>query len=256
MAESLDQNRTPPVKPDQAARLIRFALSELTFENGHHDFEHICRLLTRKRICSNVIPATGPVSGGGDQGADFETFPVANSSSASPFFLLATEQKWIFACSLEKNVKKKVKSDLASVANGLPRADKLFFFHHLPIKVADRHKLQRFAIEQHRIELEIFDGMAIAELLSDADTVWIAQRYLSLHSEFILQRNQAGSTWYQHLLGDETSPLTSGHFFEIRDAVREAAHDPESRSHALILFKKLRQYRDHWTHISDLNLRN
>lgn len=69
----------PPsvITSEEAAKLIRFALSELSAENAHHDFEHLCRHLTRRKICPNIIPSTGPVSGGGDQGADFETYKVA-----------------------------------------------------------------------------------------------------------------------------------------------------------------------------------
>jgi hypothetical protein len=84
--------------PEEAGKLIRFALSELAAENAHHDFEHLCRHLTRRKICPNIIPATGPVSGGGDQGADFETYKVAeitvNEVSAPRFFSKAVTEKW------------------------------------------------------------------------------------------------------------------------------------------------------------------
>jgi hypothetical protein len=103
------------VTPEEASKLIRFALSELSVENGHHDFEHLCRHLTRRKICPNIIPSTGPVSGGGDQGADFETYTVSPSSDSSPvsqFFSRAVEENWLFACSLEENYKKKIREDL------------------------------------------------------------------------------------------------------------------------------------------------
>jgi hypothetical protein len=60
--------------PTELARIIRFALDELSRENGHHAFEDLCRELAQARLVSNVLPATGPVAGGGDQGRDFETF--------------------------------------------------------------------------------------------------------------------------------------------------------------------------------------
>ncbi len=93
------------INPDQIKSQIRFQLEQLSSKNAHHEFEHLCRYLTRARICSNVIPATGPVSAGGDQGRDFETFrtylnssPIANST-----FIGMTSQKTIaFACSLQK----------------------------------------------------------------------------------------------------------------------------------------------------------
>ncbi len=59
---------------EQIKAQIRFGLSQLAETNSHHEFEHLCRHLARARICSNIIPATGPVSSGGDQGRDFETF--------------------------------------------------------------------------------------------------------------------------------------------------------------------------------------
>lgn len=58
----------------ELTRQIRFALDQLLPQNGHHQFEHFSRAFTAKKICSNVLPATGPVSAGGDQGRDFETF--------------------------------------------------------------------------------------------------------------------------------------------------------------------------------------
>ena len=60
--------------PSEVEAQVRFALAQLPAQNAHHDFEHICRHLTQQFICSNVLPATGPVSAGGDQGRDFETF--------------------------------------------------------------------------------------------------------------------------------------------------------------------------------------
>src|SRR5882724_7981317 len=73
----------------QAAQYVRFALSQLAGRNGHHEFEQLCFQLARRRVYPNVIPATGPVSAGGDQGADFETFHVGKVmpvGTRSPFF--------------------------------------------------------------------------------------------------------------------------------------------------------------------------
>lgn len=58
--------------PTQRRRFLRFQLDELSAENGHHTFEHICREAARARIASNLLTATGPVSAGGDAGRDFE----------------------------------------------------------------------------------------------------------------------------------------------------------------------------------------
>ena len=50
--------------PTELARMIRFALDELSRENGHHAFEELCRELAQARMVSNLLPATGPVAGG------------------------------------------------------------------------------------------------------------------------------------------------------------------------------------------------
>ena len=58
----------------ELAKYIRFQLSELRAQNKHHEFEHLARQFARLRVCENILPATGPVGAGGDNGRDFETY--------------------------------------------------------------------------------------------------------------------------------------------------------------------------------------
>jgi hypothetical protein len=60
--------------PVEAERYIRFQLEHLTARNEHHTFEEICYRIAKRRMSSNLLPATGPVSAGGDQGRDAETY--------------------------------------------------------------------------------------------------------------------------------------------------------------------------------------
>jgi hypothetical protein len=55
-------------------RYIRFQLADLRAQNAHHAFEDLCRNFARLTICERLLPATGPVGKGGDQGRDFESF--------------------------------------------------------------------------------------------------------------------------------------------------------------------------------------
>ncbi len=90
---------------EQVKAQIRFGLSQLAETNSHHEFEHLCRHLTRARICSNIIPATGPVSNGGDQGRDFETFNTyinKDPSEGTSFTGLISGKQIVFACSMQK----------------------------------------------------------------------------------------------------------------------------------------------------------
>lgn len=50
--------------PTELALMIRFALDELSRENGHHAFEHLCRELAQARIASNILPGHGAGSRG------------------------------------------------------------------------------------------------------------------------------------------------------------------------------------------------
>lgn len=91
----------------QLSAVIRYHLSELSTRNGHHEFEHLTRYLARARLYSNILPATGPVSAGGDGGRDFKnfrtgvTFPL---TAGSTFPQTASGERLVsFACTLEKN---------------------------------------------------------------------------------------------------------------------------------------------------------
>jgi hypothetical protein len=154
----------------------------MSVDNAHHEFEHLCRHLARRRLCSNIIPATGPVAGGGDQGADFESIQLLSDFGTSRYWQLIQTGQIVFACSLEKNLKKKVKADLKSAANRTNPTDWLYFFYPEPVKVSVRNALKEFANQQYKIQLEILDSVAIAEFLADPEMLWIAERYLSLPS--------------------------------------------------------------------------
>lgn len=114
-----------PADPVEVATQVRFALSHLPARNAHHEFEQMCRHLTKRFICSNVLPATGPVSAGGDQGRDFETFRTYLREELGPhgaFLGLVREGPIAFICTLQADdVPTKISSDVATVcASGYP----------------------------------------------------------------------------------------------------------------------------------------
>jgi hypothetical protein len=94
------------MKTDELQQQIRFSMAQLSARNGAADFEKICFYIARRRLHDNVLPATGPVQAGGDQGRDFETFHTYLSrlpDAASKFVAGASTGAVAFACSLEKN---------------------------------------------------------------------------------------------------------------------------------------------------------
>lgn len=173
---------------DQVISQIRFGLEQLSSKNAHHEFEHLCRHLVRTRICSNILPATGPVAAGGDQGRDFETFRTylnSTSIASSTFVGLASIKPLAFACSLEdkKSINRKIKSDVNTImASGSP-IEGIHYFASADIVVATRHNLQDWAQTTHQVSLVLHDGNAIAELLGDPEVFWISERFLNIPAE-------------------------------------------------------------------------
>lgn len=217
---------------DQLASQIRFQLDQLSAQNRHHEFEHLSRHLARLRICSNILPATGPVSAGGDQGRDFESFltylsksPIAGSS----FVGLTSQEAVAFACTLTQKakLKTKIKSDITVIVGGAVPVASIHYFCSSDLPVAERHELQKWTREEHGIHLEVYDGQAIAELLVDSDVFWIATRFLSIPSEmypsFPVSKEE---TWYVKLRSkwktSEVVPENFADFGELKAAVRHA----------------------------------
>jgi len=163
---------------------IRFSLSNLGTQNRFHDFEDICRHFARKRLGLNIIPATGPVQSGGDQGRDFETYKIIPEiRSAKIDELKVIEGSAAFACTIKKDdVSMKVKSDAKKIVEEGSKVDIIYFFSQENVPVAKRHELQKWAQDTYSVKLEIFDGEFLAENLADKDLFWIALEYLQIPS--------------------------------------------------------------------------
>jgi hypothetical protein len=234
----------------EASLYVRFALSQLTGTNGHHEFERLCFQLARRRIYPNVIPATGPVSAGGDQGKDFETYTVGEVmpvGTHSNFFAQASREKVVFACSLEKNVQKKIKDDLKAAAESKEKVDRVAFLTAEDVPVGRRHKLQQFASDTYGLALDIFDAQAISDWLVEPELFWIAQQYLSISSDFVLAVPKSNYAWYEKILSAPINAayLRESDFYKLKDAVRFATHEPVYRSDLPNLLQQLRAFRKH-----------
>ncbi len=164
--------------PSVDASVIRFALAQLRARTAHHRFEDLCRDFFRARISPDVLPATGPVGAGGDQGRDFETFVPLTERSKS-------EKQIVGMCTLQvTHLAAKIKDDLGKVA-ATGSVDRAYVFCEADIPVAVRHQLIQFADARYGINLEIFDGNGLAEQLAESDMIAIAAQYLSLPPEVL-----------------------------------------------------------------------
>ena len=174
----------PDVEP--VKRQIRFFLSELSTRNEHHAFERLCEEVAKARICSNVVPATGPVSAGGDQGRDFETFRTYLEGSdihESAFLGMASEGVLVFACSTEKDPQTgKIRSDVDKIMARGEAPERIYFFSAHNVPVGRRHAVQDEVREEYGVEVEVFDAQWLGEQLSTPDLFWVAEKYLDVPS--------------------------------------------------------------------------
>lgn len=234
----------------EAAQYVRFALSQLSGRNGHHDFEQLCFQLARRRIYPNVLPATGPVSAGGDQGRDFETYAVGEvmpSGARSNFFARASSEKVVFACSLEKNVQRKIKADLRAAWESTETVERLVFFTTQDVPVGRRHGLQRFAMENYGLRLGICDAHAVSEWLVEPELFWIAEQFLEIPSNFNLAVPKSDYKWYEDIVRCPADSIctTFSDFYQLKKAVRFATADPVYHSDLPGLLRKLRRLETH-----------
>ena len=192
--------------PKELAGIIGYYLSQLRVQNRHHDFEHLCQDLARLRIASNILPATGPVAGSGDQGRDFETFYTylrKNLRFSAGFIALASTDTVVFACTVQvKGVNAKIKSDVTAICTEGTAVDRVYFLASEPVKAGDRHDLAEWAEQEHKVKLTILDREAIAEMLCDRDVFWIAKTHLHLPAELAPDppaNEPAAPAWYIRL---------------------------------------------------------
>jgi hypothetical protein len=215
--------------------MIRLALGTLAADNAHHSFEHLSRHVAKRRITSNVLPATGPVSAGGDQGRDFETFRTYLADElpfALGFLALASDDVVVFACTIQRDgLRAKFEDDIKSICTQGTHADRIYIFATENVPTRLRHELQEWAKRQYDVALEIIDGSALAEWLAEPELYWIAQEYLRLPAELAPQIEQAADetqlpSWYVELRAywqePSRQPVNLGDLFDLRHGLRHA----------------------------------
>ncbi|AMY20326.1 MULTISPECIES: hypothetical protein [Nocardiaceae] len=221
--------------PVQMSQIIRLALGTLSADNAHHSFEHMCRHVAKRRIASNVLPATGPVSAGGDQGRDIETFRTYLADElpfALGFLALASTDVVVFACTIQRDgLRAKFEGDIGSICTQGTRVDRIYIFATANVPTRLRHDLQEWATQQYAVALDIIDGSALAEFLAEPELYWIAQEYLHLPSELAPQVDHVESdsqlpSWYVDLRAYWQEPsrkaVNLGDLFDLRNGLKHA----------------------------------
>lgn len=227
--------------PTQLAAQIRFHLETLGETNAHHPFEQLCLGLTRRRIVSNVIPATGPVSAGGDGGRDAESFwsvLAKELPDTSLFTALATEDAVVLAITAQRDsVPAKIRSDLSKISGKGEPVDRVIYFTIAPVDTAKRHELQAYAREQYSVGLQIWDAQAIANEIASPDLFYLAVDHLHVPSSLAPEREDTPGElpdWYvdaRNQWRTRTAHAGSmGEFIDLREALRYSSLHTEARA--------------------------
>lgn len=221
---------------EQAKAEIRFALNQLAAQNRHHEFEHLTRALARMTVSLNILPATGPVAGGGDQGRDFETYRTELPGQVQPLgrkMGIHDSDGVGFCCTLQqKGVTSKLADDVLAV---LSRGTKVRFvvaYCEANMKTAVRHAFQDQMRATHGIHVEVFDGNGIAELLAQPHTFWIAEEYLHLPAR-VFPAVPDRPRWYEEDLarwrGDGSRLFSWGHLVDLTGCLRYSAFHEDAK---------------------------
>lgn len=206
---------------------IRFQLDQLAVRNAHHDFEHLCRHLARDRICSNIVPATGPVAAGGDQSRDFETYEASlqDPLETHVFAGKVSSRHLTFACTLQKGgIDSKLKSDVEGIMRSGGPVDAIHFLCATDIPVARRHELQAWASSEHNVSLEIHDGQWVTQELCQRDIFWIAQEYLGIAREIYPDASFEDESYGElRHRWEDGNPCNLAELLDVSYGLREAA---------------------------------
>ncbi len=226
--------------PDERRAFIRFQLEALGERNAHHEFEHICRRVAGARIASNLLPSTGPVSGGGDQGSDFETYPTELAKELGPygvFLALTAGAPLAFVCTIQRtNLRAKLLEDVSKAVAENPSIERVHAFATGPLSKAQRSKAISEAEEQHGIELIVHDALYLSEQLAEPDLFWVARRYLDAPAELAPDEPEpsvsGAPAWYvadrERWRNREPLP-TLGDVLDLKDGLRRATFHDHAR---------------------------
>jgi hypothetical protein len=215
-------------------------MSELGSSNGHHRFEDLCRKFAQVRLAPNILPATGPVGVGGDQGRDFETFRTYMSEELGPYGGFAARLKEgavAFICTTQQDeLVGKLRGDVAKIVASGTTVSTIYALLSSPLPVAKRHQIQAEVREKHGTELEILDGLALAEALADREVFWIAEEYLSIPADFRPEASEDEDElphWYrdrrERWRRRGVVDASPGELSAVTDGLRHATFAPDAR---------------------------
>jgi len=218
----------------QLKKYIRFQLSQMSAQNEQHQWESAAFELARQTISSNILPATGPVQAGGDQGRDFESYRtyLGQTFGKRAWAGHGDGDVLVFACTLDKSLPSKIKNDLKSIFGAGDKPAAVYYYAEQDLPVAKRHQLQKFCLETYGARLEVFDGQAVADQLADSATFWIAEQFLSVPSEMFppVEGDAAYTALRDRWFEGGEAPSSYADFVDVKRGLRTAAVSDEHRA--------------------------
>lgn len=216
----------------QLRQYIRFQLEQMSPKNEHHLFEELAFELARQTVSRRLVPATGPVQAGGDQGRDFESFrthlansPIASSNAAG----IDGDDVLVFGCTLDKRLEPKIQGDIETMCGSDPKPDAIYYYAAADLAVAKRHGLQTWCRREHDANLEVFDGQGIANLLAEPEHFWIAEQFLAVPAEMYppIEADEEYVRLRERWLDGSRKITSQANFLEVKRGLRKATFTSE-----------------------------
>ncbi|WP_156360717.1 hypothetical protein [Dethiosulfatarculus sandiegensis] len=191
------------------------------------------REFARQRICRNILPGTGPVGAGGDQGRDFETYKTYLDDlfvidDTKLFEGVSKDGNVFFACSLQEKIAPKIKFDIKSIFSHTQEKRPVIYFCVEDVSIAKRNELIKWCRCEYGIDLQILDGRALSENLSDPDIFWIAEQYLHIPSEMYptpTNDDEYYEKYRERWVENNEQPYNFSDFHEIKYGLRKATFE-------------------------------
>lgn len=236
---------------EQVRAEVRFALNQLRVRNGQHEFETLTRMLARATVTRNLLPATGPVAAGGDQGRDFESYTTQLPGQVQQLGReLGFPDKAMvgFTCTLQQeDLRGKIRGDVDKIMGDGAPVEFVVAYCEVDIPVARRHAIEQDVHSKHGIRLVVFDGAAITEHLTDHATFWIAETYLHVPSR-VLPPPPDRPEWYEQDLArwrEDRDPIDSmGRLVDVAGCLHYACTTHEGRPDVPFWLEKLQSALD------------
>ena len=161
--------------------LLEYHLETITNRKQEYLFENFCFELCQKEICPNLIPQSGPVSGG-DSKRDTENYPVSKEIKNYWYYSPegADNEKWAFAFSAMKKWKAKIRDDISKIASLDRKFDLIYFVSNQNISDKNRAEIESELEKAHGIEIRILDRNWIIKKIFENERQALAIQELNI----------------------------------------------------------------------------